>query len=61
MKGVESIVGAYLSVVIIIGTIFAFYTWISSYTSSINDQVSNIISVVQRVSYPPVISIKYAN
>ncbi|MEM4913350.1 MAG: hypothetical protein QW579_04020 [Desulfurococcaceae archaeon] len=61
MKGVESIVGAYLSVVIIIGTIFAFYTWISSYTSSINDQVSNIISAVQRVSYPPVISIKYAN
>jgi hypothetical protein len=61
MKGVESIVGAYLAVIIVIGTMFAFHTWISSYTKSINDQVNNVISTVQVVSYPPVISIKYAN
>ncbi|MEM3346111.1 MAG: hypothetical protein QXR36_01625, partial [Desulfurococcaceae archaeon] len=61
MKGVESIVGAYLAVIIVIGTMFAFHTWISSYTKSINDQANNVISAVQVVSYPPVISIKYAN
>lgn len=61
MKGVESIVGAYLAVIILIGLMFTFYTWMSSYTRSINDQVNSIIGIVQRVSYPPIMSIKNAN
>lgn len=61
MKGIESVVGAYLAVVIVIGSMFAFYTWVSSYTRSINEQVAGVLERTHQVIYPPVLSIKHAN
>lgn len=58
VKGVESIVGAYLAIVIVIGAMFAFYTWVSSYIRSVNEQVSGVLEVTQRSLYPPILTIK---
>lgn len=61
LRGIESVVGAYLAIVIIIGSMLAFYSWVSTHTRNINEQVASVLEVTQRVLYPPVLSIKHVN
>ena len=59
MRGVESIVGAYLAIVIIIGVMAAFYTLVENRARGVYSQVSDALDNIQSTSYPPTLSLKY--
>lgn len=58
MKGLESIVGAYFAIMIIIGVMIAFHTWATSSIRDLSIQVNKALDNIQHVVYSPVISIK---
>lgn len=60
-RGVESIVGAYLAILVVIGLITGFHTWIDNSMKNMNSQLNNSIERLHYIIYPPVLSLKYLN
>lgn len=61
MRGVESIVGAYLAVMVIVGLIMGFYAWITNSAGNMNSQLNSGLERFYYVIYPPVLSLQYVN
>jgi len=61
LRGIESIVGAYLAILAILGVMLGFYTWLNRAGSSINDQFNDSLERMYYLSYPPVMSLNYVN
>lgn len=59
MKGVESVIGGYLLLIVILAVISGFYTWMLRSSETINHQLSDKIDIVQYLSNPPALSIIY--
>jgi hypothetical protein len=61
MRGVESIIGAYLAVIIVISVVTGLYLYILKAGRSVDEQIREAIVNYQSASYPPVLSLSYVN
>ncbi|MEM0368066.1 MAG: hypothetical protein QXN57_01305 [Desulfurococcaceae archaeon] len=61
LRGVESIIGAYLAIILIVSIMLGFYTNIYNSSKSMNDQFNNNLEKMYYVNYPPVLSLSYVN
>lgn len=59
MKAIESVVGGYLLIIVLIAVITGFYAWIVRSSEAMNHQLSDKIDMVQYLSYPPTLSLIY--
>jgi len=61
MRGVESIIGAYLAVIVVISVVTGLYLYILRAGRSVDEQIREAIVNYQSASYPPVLSLSYVN
>jgi len=61
MKGVESIIGAYLALVIIVGVLTTLYLYVDYARQGISSQFTEYIDRQLLLVYPPILSLSYVN
>jgi hypothetical protein len=61
LHGVESVIGAYLAIIIITSIMLGFYALFNNSSASINDQLNNSIERMLYLNNPPVLSLSYIN
>ncbi len=61
MRGVESVVGGYLLVALIVGLIVSAHVVFTNAAKSVSEQVNEGLEKLHQVAYPPVLSLKYVN
>ncbi|MEM0000072.1 MAG: hypothetical protein QXP03_06205 [Desulfurococcaceae archaeon] len=61
MHGVESIVGAYLALMVVVGLIMGFCAWMTNSVEGVNSQLNSGLERFYYVIYPPVLSLRYVN
>lgn len=60
MRGIESIVGAYLALIIVIGTVAGLYIWSKNSTLYLKENIDTASIRLQHILYPPVLSLNYS-
>jgi len=61
VRGVESVVGGYLLVALIVGLIVSAHVVFTNAAKSVSEQVNEGLEKLHQVAYPPVLSLKYVN
>lgn len=61
MHGVESVIGAYLAVMVVVSLIMGFYAWATNSAENMNNQLNSSLERFYYVIYPPVLSLQYVN
>lgn len=61
MHGMETVVGMYLGLLIIVGILMSFYAWFRETSIAINEQLNNNIERMHYANYPPVLSLDFIN
>lgn len=61
MHGVESVIGAYLAIMLIISVMLGFYALFNNSSANINDQLNNSMEKMLYLNNPPVLSLSYIN
>ncbi|MEM4528869.1 MAG: hypothetical protein QXS23_06755, partial [Desulfurococcaceae archaeon] len=61
MKTVESIIGTYLMILVLIGLFAGMYTWLRSSFVNLRDSFNQGIDRVTELMNPPVLSLNYIN
>ena len=61
MKGIESIVGAYLALILIIGAVIGLHIWSKHSILYLKENVNSASNRFQYILYPPILTLKYTN
>jgi hypothetical protein len=61
MRGVESIVGAYLAIIMVVGALTSMFLYLHRASSTINDTLGAHLQNYILVANPPIMSLEYVN
>jgi len=61
VKGIESIVGAYLALILIIGAVVGLHIWSKHSILYLKENVDTASTRFQYILYPPILTLKYIN
>jgi hypothetical protein len=60
LKGVESIIGAYLALIIVVGTVAGLYVWNKYSTLYLKENIEDASSRFHYMLYPPIMTLSYS-
>ena len=61
MKGIESIVGAYLALILITGAVLGLFIWSKHSILYLKEDISTASTRFQYILYPPILTLRYVN